>query len=106
MWCLRVAVNSIGSCVGSGMSDFREGGKFSSSTFLFSSRAGHVAIKWVGSSLTCMQSLKVEEPTSRLPLLFRKRAASASKPWHPRGRRTLKLVLFVRCSRSLLCVTV
>ena len=65
-----------------------------------------MAIKWVGSSLPCMQSLQVEEPTSRSPFLFRKRAASVSRPWYPKRNRTLKFVLLVRCSRSLLCVIV
>ena len=91
------AVNSIGSRAGSGMSasDFRAGSKFSSSSFHFSSRAEHVAIKWVGSSLPCMQSLQVEEPTSRSPFLFQKRAASVSRPWHPKRSRTVKFVLLV-----------
>ena len=74
--------------------------------FRLRSRAGHVAKKWVGSSISCAQSLQVEEPTSSSPLLFRKRAASDSSSWQPRMRRILKLFLAGRCSRSSLWVLI
>ena len=66
----RVNVKAVGSHSGSGTRESSAGIRSCSSCFCLRSRAGHVAKKWVGSSIPCAQSLQVEEPTSSSPLLM------------------------------------